>query len=342
VVSRYFHRPPSFSGQGITPVSTVTDVGGEGGYRGGTRKGMDLTFGPPLARTYDGQEKTRSTFFTISKEQPSTSTSTLAETPAVPESTTFIHGGVLLRTLRRVKDQKVTSGPSLLVDEVLRAHSGEGKKGAIDGIKELVTDVWDNDIWAFNSPTEQDLQQGKRMMVMRTRPAMPKAKKNPFTGATEDVVVYRSPRIGLDLAHRSIPLPSSAGGSSATLKHSRTRFIARPYRCFTHPNLLVANGKPQTFLGVLNHVLQKKGTNEQKIPNSRLVAEVVKRTGMKEATAKPWVETYTEAQNFKKEGDDTVVKELKEFIGPKGKNISGQSVRYIGMVGVLGKLLASQ
>lgn len=78
----YFHRPPTFAGAGAMNITKLE------GYRGGTRKGLDVTLG--------GSES-----------------NTEAD----------IRGGILLRTIRRRSDNLVISGPSKLVDEVL-AKSG--------------------------------------------------------------------------------------------------------------------------------------------------------------------------------------------------------------------------
>ncbi|KAG8988937.1 hypothetical protein FRB94_000320 [Tulasnella sp. JGI-2019a] len=110
----YFHRAPRRTH------SLATDAPGPRkpptGYRGGTRKGLDLTFGGSLA-TRDGGEE-----FATDK-QP-------------------VRGGILLRSLQRESDGKVISGPSLLVDEIIT------RSGASD-LKDLVDSKWLGESSAF-------------------------------------------------------------------------------------------------------------------------------------------------------------------------------------------------
>ncbi|KAG7447868.1 uncharacterized protein BT62DRAFT_1004641 [Guyanagaster necrorhizus] len=68
------------------------------GYRGGTRKGLDLTI--------SGITPTESRYFPSSSH---------------PDS----YGGVLLRTLRDLNSGKIISGPSLLVDHILQLRRVE-------------------------------------------------------------------------------------------------------------------------------------------------------------------------------------------------------------------------
>ena len=84
---------------------------------GGSRKGMDLTLRLPAVSL----------------------PSSASETDSEPT-----HGGILLRTIRRVKDRQVVSGPSRLVDEIL-AQSGA------QSILDLVQPKWKEDTFAFHS-----------------------------------------------------------------------------------------------------------------------------------------------------------------------------------------------
>ncbi|KAI6103836.1 hypothetical protein EDD16DRAFT_1693901 [Pisolithus croceorrhizus] len=87
----------------------------------------------------------------------------------------------LLRTLRRYPEQKIICGPSLLVDEILRASGASS-------ISDLVTGVWNDDIGPSRLiPPSKTLQ-----------------------------VVYNSPRIGLDLSSRKRKFPSSIHASSSS------------------------------------------------------------------------------------------------------------------------------
>lgn len=134
---RYFHRSPRRADT-RAPGLPVTAAGG---YRGGTRKGLDLTVGGP----------------------------TVIQIPNAPVT---IRGGALLRTLRRRSDNKVICGPSLLVDEILRLSGAPT-------IDHLVNTTWNGDISALSpSPLRgtfmylqretQDSSVGERPTVYRS------------------------------------------------------------------------------------------------------------------------------------------------------------------------------
>ncbi|KAK0207149.1 hypothetical protein DFS33DRAFT_647506 [Desarmillaria ectypa] len=111
----YFHRTPRRS---IDSTQTLISISG---YRGGTRKGLDLTIG--------SISPTKSRYF------PSGSRPDEQET----------YGGVLLRTLRDLNSGKIISGPSLLVDHIIQLSGAER-------ISDLVENHWGNDINAFKGP----------------------------------------------------------------------------------------------------------------------------------------------------------------------------------------------
>ncbi|PBK63505.1 hypothetical protein ARMSODRAFT_963120, partial [Armillaria solidipes] len=112
----YFHRTPRRSDDSTQTLISTS------GYRGGTRKGLDLTIS-------DGVTPTESPYFPSSSQ------------PDEQEA----YGGVLLRTLRDLNSGKIISGPSLLVDHILLLSGA-------DRISDLVHDHWGNDINAFKSP----------------------------------------------------------------------------------------------------------------------------------------------------------------------------------------------
>lgn len=120
---RYFHRSPRRSDTSA-PGLPVTAAGG---YRGGTRKGLDLTVGGP------------------------------AVVQASNNALVTIRGGALLRTVRRRTDNQVTCGPSLLVDEILRLSGAPS-------IDYLVNTAWGGDISALAPPT---LARGTCMYLKR-------------------------------------------------------------------------------------------------------------------------------------------------------------------------------
>ena len=88
-----------------------------GGYRGGTCKGLDLTIAGSISSTYFG-----------------------ITTP----TSSLLRDGILLRTIQRKSDAVVISGPSLLVNEILRVH------GAYN-ISELVHSIWGGNTMALQS-----------------------------------------------------------------------------------------------------------------------------------------------------------------------------------------------
>src|ERR1700733_6766155 len=89
---RYFHRAPRRSADSHRSTTSLT------GYRGGTRKGLDLTIGKPL---------------NVASESPYFASST-SRNNTIATETPLLRGGALLRTLRRISDSKIISGPSVL------------------------------------------------------------------------------------------------------------------------------------------------------------------------------------------------------------------------------------
>ncbi|KAI0638673.1 hypothetical protein C8Q77DRAFT_1154286 [Trametes polyzona] len=289
----YFHRPPWRTND---PTSSSV---GPMGYRGGTRKGLDITIGQPpaaIASKYFGH------------------TSTQAASSSGSQSS-ILRGGILLRSIRRTSDSKVISGPSLLVDEVLRLN------GAKD-IAELVGANWDGDISAF-PPSSRPASRASTMYLRRVAPtATTPPASSSCSGNDPKPRISHSPRIGLDISHPSIPAASA-------LDHPRVHFIARPYRFFTHPHLLTANGRGQTFLGV--HDALAEGAH--RTTDTELLAELVKLTGVKPPTAAK----YLDALKGGLEGG-----EIKQWIGPKGKTVLSSITAWLAMQGTLRRLRPSQ
>ncbi|KAG8987854.1 hypothetical protein FRB90_003107 [Tulasnella sp. 427] len=196
----YFHRVPRW-GEPKTPPTQLT------GYRGGTRKGLDLTVGGPL-------------------EPPSSSS----------DATGDVRGGILLRTIKNEADGKVTCGPSLLVDELLRAA------GSSD-ITHLVQTKMQNDRAAFaatsESPSTSDAP-GSQLTLSIVPYETKKTAKSPLP------TIYTSPRIGLDL-------------SNAANSEHRIQFVDRPYRYFILPQTFAKKGATQTFTGLYRHLKASGG-----------------------------------------------------------------------------------
>ena len=303
------------------------------GYRGGTRKGLDITLGraPPAVA---------SKFFPSSSAPSATKSS---------EGSDIVRGGALLRSVRRVSDQRVISGPSLLVDEVLRLSGAKE-------IAELVTVHWNSDISAFPpssapSPssvldTTAQLRKLPRsttgllreplstMYLVRAPPPARAAAEPKFKEALVDgrPRIFRSPRIGLDLSHSSIPSASSASSPEslpAALAHPRVTFIARPYRFFVSPYLLTYNGRGQSFVGVYDALVARGHCANDR----ELLGELVRLTGIKGPTATKYL---MELRLGLEEG------ELGDFTGAKGKTVSSSVTGWLRMIGTLRRLGAGE
>ena len=217
---------------------------------------MDLTFGPPIVSL-----------------------------PSSDSAST--RGGILFRTIRRVKDQHVVSGPSRLVDEIL-AQSGA------QSILDLVQSKWKEDTFAF-PPT-----------VPGSRPSLriiPRKELSATTGP------FRCPRIGLDLSHRS---------TANSPWDPRVAFVCKPYRYVVNPELLTLNGRPQTFIGVYDHL-----SNSTEGDTTKLAEAIAGTTGIQEQT----VLKYIEYLNLGLEGK----RALDSFIRTKTRSVAD----YLAMVGAL-------
>ncbi|KAI0650926.1 hypothetical protein C8Q79DRAFT_998652 [Trametes meyenii] len=300
----YFHRPPRRTNE-----PTAEAVVGQAGYRGGTRKGLDLTIGlpPPVASLV-------SKYFPRSQSQDVGGASSSS-------SNVVLRGGVLLRSIRRVSDQKVISGPSLLVDELLRLS------GASE-IIELVGVNWDGDIAAFPPPhPQQTVANSRRLSTMwfRRRPDARPASQTPTTtdpdgDANARPRIFRTPRIGLDISHPSIA-PADA------CAHPRVVFISRAYRFLVMPHLLTVNGRGQTFLGVYD-ALEARGNCAD---DAELVGELVRLTAVKSPTAEKYLGALR--AGLAPDGGG-----LEEWIGPKGKTVLSSITSWLKMMGTLRRL----
>lgn len=164
-----------------------------GGFRGGTRKGLDLTFG---LKDIDAK-------LSVDRNHPT--------------------GGVLLRSMRRVNDGTVISGPSLLVDEILRVFDAPN-------LNTLVSETWNNQLFALQTP-----ESAKSFSCMYL------AKKDVYL-ARCDRMIYSSPRVGLDLSNPD---------TKASATDPRVTFVGKFHRFFRYPELLTKNGRLQTFVGLL-------------------------------------------------------------------------------------------
>lgn len=233
-------------------------------------------------------------------------------------------GGVLLRSIRRVSDNKVTSGPSLLVDEILRAT------GAAD-IPDLVNKKWKRDISALpptsgDAPTRDTTLYLRRKELASTSGSSQRGLHAFFGGkapttSNEKPQVYRSPRIGLDLSHPTIPQDLQRA-----LSHPRLNYIVRRYRFITRPNLLTAKGQGHTFLGVYQSIVDG-GVKES--DEKRLAQELAKATDFKHPTVVKYLAEY-------KEGLEKGA--LRPFLGSAGKGATSSPASFLKLMGTLRRL----
>ncbi|OCB87181.1 hypothetical protein A7U60_g5697 [Sanghuangporus baumii] len=233
----YFHRAPQRSGD---PTRSATSLSG---YRGGTRKGMDLTFGGPVSSSYFARDANAETDRTGSSPRP--------------------RGGILFRSMRRLSDGAVISGPSLLVDELLRVCG-------CTSIAELVGEALAKDRSAFPSAATKAPKKCSISLKPRT------------SALTKKPTVYSSPRIGLDLSHP---------GTTTSPSDPRIVFIQKPYRFFMSPVLLTANGRPQTFLGIYNLISEAEILNE-----SGVLDEVSRLTGIKRVSVEKYAADFQQGK----------------------------------------------
>ncbi|KAF9073379.1 hypothetical protein BDP27DRAFT_1289240 [Rhodocollybia butyracea] len=224
----YFHRVP-----GLRSATTSS-----GGYRGGTRKGLDLTFG-----------------------QPKVVLSPYFSSPSHP-TVSSTRGGVLLRTIRNVSTRKVVSGPSLVVDEIL-------KLSRASKISDLVDKQWMGDMSAF---LENDIFGEASRLHFRFRTEV----------KDETPHIYRSPRIGLDLSRHP--------GASHSPDDPRVVFLPKLYRYFVHPQLLTSNGRPHTFLGVLWSLVPAVSSFPS--DTTAVKAQICQKSGMKAHTVTKYLEYF--------------------------------------------------
>ena len=207
--------------------------------------------------------------------------------PASDSDSDSTRGGILFRTIRRVKDQQVVSGPSRLVDEIL-AQSGA------QSILDLVQSKWKEDTFAF-SPT-----------VPGSRPSLRIIPRKELSATTS---LYRCPRIGLDLSHRS---------ATNSPWDPRVAFVCKPYRYVVNPELLTLNGRPQTFIGVYDHL-----SNSMEGGTTKLAEAIAGATGIQRQT----VLKYIECLDLGLEGK----RGLDSFIRTKTRSVAD----YLTMVGAL-------
>ena len=210
------------------------------------------------------------------------------------------YGGILLRSLRR-QDGKVISGPSLLVDEILRVCNAAS-------IKELIDDKFGNDLSAFGRAGLLSSARSRKMaFLVRLRSTCCDQGKASFDKSS----IYSSPRIGLDLSHP---------GTTTSPNDPRVVFVQKAYRFFTEPNILTANGRAQTFLGLYMESTRKGGNKEN------VLNEVMRLSGLKRSVVNKYQADYKGGMQNRT---------LKPFVGISGKGLSSSPAGYLKMMGAL-------
>ena len=292
--NRHFHRAPRKTADSHRSSTSLK------GYRGGTRKGLDLTIGRTIPPVFSKH---------------------FVPVPPVSNPPKLHHefrdqqplcGGILLRSLRELgPNGKVISGPSLLVDHIINVSGASS-------ISDLVENKWAGDTCAFLSGKDE------RSARLFLRPVHESSSTSSSTRSAS--TIYFSPRIGLDLSH-----PGTTNPEILPL-HPRIQFLPKPYRFFTHPQELVANGRPQTFLGVLSLCISTNSDFTEALKKPLLSQEIAALMGLKEPTCAKYLAEYVA-------GREGGVDLLKSFVGAKGKGASSSPSSYLKMMGALSNLI---
>ena len=224
----------------------------------------------------------------------------------------LVCGGILLRSLRELgPNGKVISGPSLLVDHIVNLSGASS-------ISDLVENKWAGDTFAFISGKDE------RSTKLFLRPVSEPSSISSNSRAAS--TIYFSPRIGLDLSHPGTTYPEILP------LHPRIQFLPKPYRFFTHPEELVANGRPQTFLGVLSLCISTNSDFTEALKKPLLIQEIAALMALKEPTCAKYLAEYVA-------GREGGVDLLKSFVGPKGKGASSSPSSYLRMMGALSSFI---
>jgi hypothetical protein len=192
---------------------------GKNGYRGGTRKGIDITFGSAERKIY---------------------------------------GGILIRAIQDELTKEVIEGPSLIVDKVLEAcdvnqggiremveNVWKGKSGILrdmDNSNGLVYLIQVNDELAnIDDIVERDKKRVKYSTGLSSPYFDQKSSDALLTRDNKaSSKIYTSPRVGITLSNK---MPST---------NHRLQYLLKPYRFFTSPQLL-DKGKAQLIIGLYDH-----------------------------------------------------------------------------------------
>ncbi|KAG9290282.1 hypothetical protein G9A89_022258 [Geosiphon pyriformis] len=214
---------------------------GSTGYKGGSRKGLDITFG---------------------------------------DSSKQIYGGILIRAIQNMDTREIIEGPSLIVDKILELCQVDQKSGIRKLVEDVWKGKTGAFKEMENSNGLVYLEEIKTPLVINeTKVPEERLKKRiklDDHGETssnleikgfniESHEIFTSPRVGLTLSNS---LPSV---------ESRLTFLLKPYRYFTCPHIL-KKGKVQIGIGLYDHfkdiqkVAQISGIKESLI--SKYVSEI--------------------------------------------------------------------
>ena len=102
---------------------------------------------------------------------------------------------------------------------------------------------------------------------------------------------------------------------------------------------MTANGRPQTFLGVLFSIIESKSTSTvtpdglmQALKKPGLSKRVAGFTGLKDSTAERYLKDYIVGR----EGGAKLLDQ--EFVGSRGKGAASSPVTYLKMMGAISAL----
>lgn len=202
--------------------------------------------------------------------------------------------------------QTVVSGPSLLVDSILKYSGAES-------IDELVTEHWNGDISAFPSDSPR-----RSLSLIQIPPSDAKV----GLGVSQ---IYCSPRIGLDLTNPS---------ARPLLSNPRVSFVQRRYRYFRQPTLLRTKGLAENFLGAMYHCLKVPGWSITELDRDwailfkkqSVIADIERVTG--KTGAARWLKAFENGTQGK----------VERFCGAAGKTSKAGAEHTLSMYGAIAGL----
>ena len=312
---RYFHRTPKRSNDASRNSTSRT------AYRGGTRKGLDLTIGGLAPRTV-------SSYFTNESVVSPLVPDVVAgqRDQHRPRGSEHVRGGILLRSLRGLTKHGATDtnskrssvyGPSLLVDRILNLSGASS-------ISELVKLIWQGDTNALGPPSASSTSSRTSYLYLR-----------PVTCSSPTLPQIRtSPRIGLDLSHPGITIPNSQ--STLIDCHPRIRFLPKMLRYYTRPREL-RKGRAQSIYGFIHSALttQFDPRNNALSDDETFRAILTEAIGLKDALINKYLLEYDAGR---KKG----LEHLSLCIGPGGKGAAASPTSYLKMMGALDAALLQE